>query len=42
MVVKWPGDILAMATYLGYNLNTPFKPNETLQKTLNTLYSVEI
>ena len=35
------GDILAMATYPDYNLNTPFEPNETLQKTWNTLSSEE-
>ena len=31
------GDILAMATYPDYNLNTPFKPNETLSKNWDTL-----
>lgn len=35
------GDILAMATYPDYNLNTPFEPNETLQKTWDTLSSEE-
>lgn len=35
------GDILAMATYPDYNLNTPFEPNETLQETWNTLSSEE-
>lgn len=31
------GDILAMATYPNYNLNTPFEPNETLSKTWDSL-----
>ncbi len=31
------GDILAMASYPDYNLNTPFTPNSTLQKTWDTL-----
>ena len=31
------GDILAMASYPDYDLNTPFTPNSTLQKTWNTL-----
>ena len=31
------GDILAMASYPDYNLNTPFTPNSTLQKTWNSL-----
>lgn len=31
------GDILAMATYPDYNLNTPFEPNETLAETWDTL-----
>lgn len=35
------GDILAMATYPDYNLNTPFEPNETLQKTWDSLSSEE-
>lgn len=35
------GNILAMATYPDYNLNTPFEPNETLQKTWDTLSSEE-
>ena len=35
------GDILAMATYPDYNLNTPFEPNETLQETWDTLSSEE-
>ena len=35
------GDILAMATYPDYNLNTPFEPNETLKKTWDTLSSEE-
>lgn len=35
------GDILAMATYPDYNLNTPFEPNETLQETWGTLSSEE-
>ena len=34
-------DILAMATYPDYNLNTPFEPNETLQETWDTLSSAE-
>lgn len=35
------GDILAMATYPDYNLNTPFEPNETLLATWDTLSSEE-
>lgn len=36
------GDILAMATYPDYNLNTPFEPNtESLKKTWDTLSSTE-
>ncbi len=35
------GDILAMATYPDYNLNTPFEPNETLLKTWDSLSSEE-
>lgn len=35
------GDILAMATYPDYNLNTPFEPNGTLQKTWDSLSSEE-
>ena len=35
------GDILAMATYPDYNLNTPFEPNETLQKNWDSLSSEE-
>lgn len=35
------GDILAMATYPDYNLNTPFEPNETLSKTWDSLTSEE-
>ena len=31
------GDILAMASYPDYNLNTPFTPNSTLQRTWNSL-----
>ena len=31
------GDILAMATYPDYDLNTPFQPNETLSGTWDTL-----
>ena len=31
------GDILAMASYPNYNLNTPFTPNETLAKTYDSL-----
>lgn len=33
------GDILAMASYPNYNLNTPFTPNETLAKTYDSLSS---
>ena len=33
------GDILAMATYPDYNLNTPFEPNEALSKTWTDLSS---
>jgi len=35
------GDILAMATYPDYNLNTPFTPNETLSQTWNSLSNEE-
>ena len=35
------GDILAMATYPDYNLNTPFEPNESLLATWDTLSSEE-
>ena len=35
------GDILAMATYPDYNLNTPFEPNESLSKNWDTLTSEE-
>ena len=35
------GDILAMATYPNYDLNTPFTPNETLAKTYDSLSSSE-
>ncbi len=35
------GDILAMATYPDYNLNTPFEPNETMLATWDTLSSEE-
>lgn len=31
------GDILAMATYPNYNLNTPFTPNEYVSKTYDSL-----
>lgn len=31
------GDILAMATYPNYDLNTPFTPNESLSKTYDSL-----
>ena len=31
------GDILAMATYPNYDLNTPFTPNEYVSKTYNSL-----
>lgn len=33
------GDVLAMATYPDYNLNTPFEPNEALAKTWDDLSS---
>lgn len=35
------GDILAMATYPDYNLNTPFEPNESMLATWDTLSSEE-
>ena len=35
------GDILAMATYPDYNLNTPFEPNEALLATWDSLSSEE-
>lgn len=35
------GDILAMASYPDYNLNTPFEPNESLKNTWDTLSSSE-
>ena len=35
------GDILAMATYPDYNLNTPFEPNTALSATWDTLSSEE-
>lgn len=35
------GDILAMATYPDYNLNTPFTPNESLSAIWDTLSSEE-
>ena len=35
------GDIIAMATYPDYNLNTPFEPNESLSKTWDDLSSEE-
>ncbi len=35
------GDILAMATYPNYDLNTPFTPNETVSKTYDSLSSEE-
>ncbi len=33
------GDVLAMASYPDYNLNTPFEPNETLQAKWSTMNS---
>lgn len=35
------GNILAMATYPDYNLNTPFEPNESLSSTWDSLSSEE-
>ena len=35
------GDILAMATYPDYNLNTPFEPNESMLATWDSLSSEE-
>lgn len=35
------GDVLAMATYPDYNLNTPFEPNEILAQTWDSLSSEE-
>lgn len=35
------GDILAMATYPDYNLNTPFEPNEALLATWDTMTAEE-
>lgn len=35
------GDILAMATYPNYDLNTPFTPNEYVSKTYSSLNSKE-
>ena len=35
------GDILGMASYPDYNLNTPYTPNETLAKTYDSLSSKE-
>mgnify|MGYP001623257741 CR=1 FL=1 len=35
------GDILAMATYPNYDLNSPFTPNETVAKTYDSLSSDE-
>lgn len=35
------GDILAMASYPDYNLNTPFEPNEALAPTWDTLTDTE-
>lgn len=35
------GDILAMASYPDYNLNTPFEPNESLKTAWDTLSSSE-
>ena len=35
------GDVLAMASYPDYNLNTPFEPNEELAPTWDTLSSSE-
>ena len=43
MIIMNPttGDILAMATYPDYNLNTPFEPNEALSATWDDLSSEE-
>ena len=35
------GDILAMASYPNYNLNTPYTPNKTLAKTYDSLSTEE-
>ena len=35
------GDILAMACYPNYNLNSPFTPNESLDKTYDSLSTEE-
>ena len=35
------GDILAMACYPDYDLNTPYTPNATLAKTYNSLSTEE-
>ena len=35
------GDVLAMATYPDYNLNTPFQPNETLESNWDKLSDIE-
>ena len=43
MIIMEPttGNILAMATYPDYNLNTPFEPNEVLAETWDELSSEE-
>lgn len=43
MILMYPstGDILAMATYPDYNLNTPFEPNESLSQGWDELSSEE-
>mgnify|MGYP001164423499 FL=1 len=43
MIIMDPsnGDILAMATYPDYNLNTPFEPNESLSSTWDKLSDTE-
>ena len=35
------GDILAMATYPDYNLNSPFEPNDSLKETWEKLPDTE-
>ena len=35
------GDILAMATYPDYNLNTPFEPNDALKENWDKLSDSE-
>ena len=35
------GDIIAMASYPDYDLNTPYTPNATLAKTYNSLSTEE-